>query len=142
MHFNTYADIEADLGKIWETLVDIEKWPEWTASTRSASRLDEGPLRVGSRARVEQPRLSPATWEVTEFTPGESFTWVSARPGVRTEGFHRLIPGENGVKLELGITQTGALSWLIGALFGGLTRRYVTMEAEGLKRRCETAQPA
>jgi hypothetical protein len=39
--------------------------------------------------------------------------------------------------VELGITQTGPMAWLATILYGRLTRRYVTMEVEGVKRACE-----
>jgi hypothetical protein len=42
--------------------------------------------------------------------------------------------------VELTINQTGALSPLTTALVGRLTRRYVEMEAQGLKRWCEASR--
>jgi hypothetical protein len=43
------------------------------------------------------------------------------------------------VTVELGTAQTGPLAWLVGILYGRLTRRYIGMEAQGLKRFCEAA---
>ena len=83
--------------------------------------------------------MPPVVWQVTRFEPGTSFTWVSARGGVRTEAYHRLERGPEGLSAELGLAQTGVLAWLIAALYGRLIRRYVGMEARGLKRACEPA---
>jgi uncharacterized membrane protein len=139
MQFTTSIDIHADLQHVWDALMDVERWPQWTASMRSVTRLDTGPFGPDSRVRIEQPRMPPVIWQVTRFEPPVSFTWVSARAGVSTEGSHRLIQGADGLTLELGIAQTGALARLLEILYGRLTRRYIGMEAQGLKRFCEPA---
>lgn len=101
-------------------------------------RLDNGPLRIGSTARVKQPRLRVAVWRVTELTPQRSFSWTATVSGVRSVGVHRLhVNPDGGVTVTLGIRQTGLLAPLVGLLTGGMTRRYVQLEALGLKRRCE-----
>ena len=103
-------------------------------------------LNVGSSAApvveaisAQLQRFTHTCMQVTQYEPGTSFTWVSARGGVRTEAYHRLVRGPEGLSVELGLAQTGALAWLIAALYGGLTRRYVGMEARGLKQACEPA---
>jgi hypothetical protein len=88
MHFTISIDIDADADRVWATMIDIERWPEWTASVTSVNRLDSGPFGQDSRARVAQPRLPAAVWQVTRFEPNAAFAWVSKRGGVRTEGFH------------------------------------------------------
>jgi uncharacterized membrane protein len=139
MNFITSVGIDADPEHVWNTLIDVERWPDWTASMRSVKRLDAGPFGADSRVRIEQPRLPPLTWQVTQFEPPVSFTWVSERGGVRTEAYHRLVQGPDGLTVQLGTTQTGPLAWLVGILYGRLTRRYIGMEAQGLKRFCESA---
>ena len=46
----------------------------------SVERLDDGPLHVGSRARVKQPGMMPLIWEVTELRDQEVFTWATRSP--------------------------------------------------------------
>lgn len=115
-------------------LVDVENWPRWTASVRSVERLDEGPLRVGSRARVKQPGMPPLVWEVGELREHEAFDWSCRTPGIRTVGRHRLGGNADGTtRIELAIEQSGPLAGLVGALTGSRTRRYIELEAAGLK---------
>jgi hypothetical protein len=132
------VDVAASPEAIWAVLIDVERWPEWTASVRRARRLDVGPFVVGSRARLEQPKLPPAVWRVTELVAPRSFIWVSGAPGLTTEAVHRLDLNERGgTTVTLGISQRGPLGRLMARFIGGLTERYVNMEAEGLKRRAE-----
>lgn len=44
--------------------------------------------------------------------------------------------------MVLGVEQTGALSGLISMFYGKLTKQYVDMEAEGLKKAAETQESA
>jgi uncharacterized membrane protein len=138
MHFETTVEIDAPPDRVWATLIDVERWPEWTASVTKVERLGAGPLAPAAKTRVKQPRLSPLVWEVTDFDPLQGFTWRSASPGVTTVGSHRIRAAANDrVTVTLGIEQSGALAPVVGWFISKRTRRYVQMEAEGLKARCE-----
>lgn len=137
MYAEKVVKISAPTARVWDVISDVERWPEWTASVTSVRRLDEGPLRVRSRARIQQPRLPPVTWTVTEVLPGESFTWVASAPGVRTTATHRVRPDASGSVVTLMLDQAGPVGALFGRLTAGLTRRYLAMEAAGLRARAE-----
>jgi hypothetical protein len=76
---------------------------------------------------------------VTELEPGRSFTWVSTGPGARSTARHDIepLPG-GGSQVQLGFESAGLLGGLFGRLYGGMIKRYIGMEAEGLKRRAES----
>lgn len=114
--------------RVWQVLADIEAWPRWLPTVTAVEALSDGPVGVGSRFAVQQPRLGRSVWEVTEWRPGRGFTWVSNRPGVRTTGTHVVRAASDGAEVELGIEWSGAGSWLARLLYGGLTRRYVSAE--------------
>ncbi|MBV9120811.1 MAG: SRPBCC family protein, partial [Chloroflexi bacterium] len=103
-------------------------------------RLDAGPIRIGSQARINQPKLAPLTWTVTELQPGRAFSWRSSTAGLRSTGDHIVEASDGGAMVTLRMRQEGPLAPLIGLLYGGLTKRYLQMEAAGLKQWCESGQ--
>lgn len=132
------ADVEAPPERVWAVLTDVEYWSEWTESVRWVRRLDEGPLRTGSSAKISQPRIPTSDYVVTELEPVDHFTWVNTGPGARTTARHSVepLPG-GGTRVRLSVQMEGWLGSLVGRFYGGLTDRYLAMEAAGLKRRCE-----
>jgi hypothetical protein len=135
--FATAVDISATPERVWAVLSDLERWPEWTPSVTRIERLDTGPLAVGHRARLRQPRLLPAVWQVTELEPGRGFTWVTRSPGVRVTGQHWVEPAQTGSRAHLRLRFEGMLASLVAGLAAGLTTRYLALEARGLKERSE-----
>ena len=141
MRFEASIEVAAPAHEVFATYADVEHWPDWTTSVTSVERLDNGPLRVGSRARVRQPRLPVAVWEVTELLPGTSFTWVARGPGVRTTGIHRVEALADGNTRAVAVLeQAGPLGALVGLLTRGLTNTYLHTEVNGLKAHCEQAR--
>ena len=108
MEQSTRIDVEAPVEQVWEVLREVERWPEWAPTVTSVRRLDDGPLAVGSRVRVEQPRIPPTEYVVTELEPSRSFTWVATGPGVRTTARHLLEElGTGGTRVTLAVEQAG-----------------------------------
>jgi uncharacterized protein YndB with AHSA1/START domain len=137
MEHETSVHIEAKPKRVWEALMDIESWPEWTASMTWLKRVEDGPLQDGSDVQIKQPRLRATVWTVTDLVPGERFTWRNSGAGVTTEADHELVANPDGTTVTLRIRQSGWLSGVSGFLGGSAIRRYMDMEAAGLKARCE-----
>jgi uncharacterized protein YndB with AHSA1/START domain len=133
------VDIAATPERVWQVIVDVERWPTWTDSVRAARLLDGPPLAEGSRVELRQPRLPTTEWVVIELVDGESFTWSARGPGVVSVASHRLEPADGGTRVRLEFSQQGPLSRALDVLAGAMVRRYVGMEAAGLRRRCEQA---
>ena len=139
MEDETTVTIAASPEAVWAVLTDVESMPELTESMTSVEKLDPGPLRVGTRVRIRQPKFPPAVWTVTEYVDNQRFVWEATGPGVRTTGTHEVAPADGGSRLRLHIDQAGPVGSLIGWVYRGLTRRYIGMEAAGIKRRAEEA---
>ena len=137
--FRHFVDIDAPPARVWPIMSDVERWHEWTASIRGIKRWGEGPLAVGQRALVRQPKFPPALWTVTAVEPGRSFTWESVAPGIHVTGRHSIEPTPAGSRVTLALTYAGVFGKLMGRWTSGITNRYIAMEAAGLKRRSESA---
>lgn len=135
--FRTTIESDATRARVWAALRDVERWPEWTASVREVRFQSGAELEVGARVRVVQPRLPPGVWTVTACEAGRGFEWVLRNPGSRITAGHWIEDLPRGCRVTLTVRIEGALSGLIGWLTGSLTRRYMAMEAAGLKKRSE-----
>jgi uncharacterized membrane protein len=138
MDLDTSVSAQADIASAWTAITDVTSWPRWTKSMTSVERLDDGPLRLGSKARVKQPGIQPLVWEVTEFTDQQVFSWTATAPGVRTVGRHLLSRnGDGSTKITLELHQSGPLSGVVKAFLGRRSVRYLDLEANGLKAASE-----
>jgi uncharacterized membrane protein len=129
--------VNASPADVFDTYADVERWPEWTETVTAVHRLDPGPLRVGVKTRIKQPKLREAVWEVTEFDPGRSFTWVSRMPGLLSTARHVVTVAGDGSSVTLSVEQSGILGPVVGLMTKRLTERYLDIEGAGLKGLCE-----
>jgi Polyketide cyclase / dehydrase and lipid transport len=139
--FSITTDIPAPQPLVWSVVADVARWPEWTASVSRVKMLSPGPLQIGSRVRIHQPKLPPAFWRVTDLNPGASFTWISRAPGVRVTEQHTAAAIAIGTHVTLFIHYEGLFGALLSWWVGKLNDRYLEMEADGLKARCAVLAP-
>jgi len=140
--FSITVDIDAPPERVWAVMSDVERWHEWTASITSVTRVDHGPLAVGSRARVRQPKLMPAEFIVTEVEENKGFTWVTHSPGVTATARHVVEPIPRGTRATLSVQFDGLAAPIVAWLTRKLNDRYLALEAAGLKKRAEAATEA
>jgi uncharacterized membrane protein len=137
---NTWSSVKIDAPAptFWDVLVDVEQWPDWTASMQRIVALDEPGIELGRRFQIEQPRLPNLVWVVTEVDPGVSWTWRQRSLGAATLAWHEVVPLEADRTLaRQRIEQRGPLGVAVGVLARRLTKRYLDLEAQGLKARSE-----
>jgi uncharacterized protein YndB with AHSA1/START domain len=132
------VEIDAPTSLVWEVFTDVERWPEWTASVTNLVALDGPGLAVGKRFQIKQPKLPTLVWEVTDVAPGVSWTWAQHSSGGSTFAHHALTPLDDGRTLVRQVLdQRGPVGAIVGRLMLRTTRRYLEMEAQGLKLRSE-----
>jgi hypothetical protein len=132
------VQVSAPAEVVWSVFTDVERWPTWTRSVTSIEALDGSGLEVGQRFRIEQPRLPVLVWQVTATEPGRSWTWRATSAGARTDAWHKVLPhGDAAAVVTQGIDQRGLVGFVVGLALRRVTRRYLALEGEGLKRASE-----
>jgi uncharacterized membrane protein len=132
------VDIDAPASVVWAVFSDVEHWPEWTASVTRLVALDGPGISVGKRFEIKQPRMPKLVWEVTEVSPGTAWTWVQRSPGGLTVAIHDVAAiSDARTRVRQQIDQRGPVGALVGVLMRRMTKRYLDLEAAGLKARSE-----
>lgn len=141
IEYSRTIEIDAGPERVWDVMRQVERWREWTASITAVELLEAGELGPGARVRVRQPRLPPNVFTITRWEPGRGFAWTSRSPGMTAEADHRIEARPGGCAVTLSVRFEGLIGSLVGRLYGGLTRDYIELEAQGLKRRAEGGSP-
>ena len=123
--------------RLWAIASDVERWGDRLPTVDSVRPLGGGPMGPGSRFEVRQPGLPKATWEVTDWQPGRSFTWVSASPGIRSTAVHTVHEDGDGSGLDLSLEWSGPLARVLELLIGRKARGMVDTEAQTFARLAE-----
>ncbi len=137
MQVSSERAIAAPIETVWALTEDIESWPQLTPTMIRVQRLDTGPLRVGSRARVTQPRQRPGVWEVTEFQAPTLFSWRRTILGMTMIATHRLEPTAQGCRNTLLVEVAGRGATLFSAFTSGQIQAAIDTENDGFREVAE-----
>ena len=100
--------------------------------------LDGPGIAVGKRFEIKQPRLPKLVWQVTGVEPGAVVDLAAGSPGATTLAIHEVVAlGRGRTLVRQRIDQRGPVGTLVGVLMRRMTRRYLELEAKGLKARSE-----
>jgi uncharacterized membrane protein len=140
MRFEESIDIDAQQERVWEVLSDLEAWPRRIETVDVVELLTPAPMSKGSRVRLKQPKLPEGTWDITVWDAPSYFEWRQKSGGITSVAGHRVEMLEEGrARLTLSLDMRGPLIPVIGLFYRGLTNRYMTIEAQGMKRAAESA---
>ncbi len=138
MQLRHSVEIEARPEVVWRAHEEIERWPERLASMERVRRLDEGELRVGSRATIKQPWLPALSYVLTELEQERRVTWEYHELGLHIVATHSLeATATGGTRLTLSLEMSGLPARIGWPLMRGLARRFQRQEADGFKAYCE-----
>ena len=141
MRFEESIDIEAGQERVWEVLSDIEAWSRRIETVDIAELLTPAPVAKGSRVRLKQPKLGEGTWDITVWDAPSYFEMRQKSSGVTSVASHRVEALEEGrSRLTLSVDLQGWLVPVFGRISKGVTTRYLTSEAEDMKRAAESAE--
>jgi hypothetical protein len=102
--------------------------------------LTPAPPAKGSRVRLKQPKLPEGIWDVTAWDAPSYFEWSQRTSGMTSVAGHRVEAlGDGRACLTLTLDMRGLLIPVMALFYKDLTNRYMTREAEGMKRASESA---
>jgi hypothetical protein len=138
MDYTETTIVNAEQPTVWAALAAVTTYPRWTTSMTAVAPLDGERLAVGHRYRVSQPGLPTAVWRVIEVCDGESFTWENRSPGLHSVASHSVSKEGGATIVTLRLQQNGPLAGLLARLTGKKTRRFMALEAAGVKAAAES----
>jgi len=139
MRFEQSIDIDARQQRVWDVLSNLEAWPQRIETVDIVELLTPAPVGEGSRVRLKQPKLPEGRWEITVWDAPSYFEFRQQSGGVTNVAGHRVEALEEGrSRLTLTLDMRGLLVPLVAPFYKGLTNRYMTIEAQGVKRAAES----
>lgn len=140
MRFEQSIDIDAQQQRVWDVLSDLEAWPQRIETVDVVELLTPPPVATGTRVRLKQPKLPEGVWEVTVWDAPSYFEFRQQAGGVTSVAGHRVEELADGrSRLTLTLEMRGLLVPIVVLFYKGLTNRYMTIEAQGIKRAAESA---
>ena len=136
--YETSITINSSPERIWQLLSEVVAWPRWLPTVTAVEPLDGQMLEQGRRFKVQQPKLRPAVWIVSNVEPNRRFEWQARAPGVLMVADHVVEQrGSGPASVHLRFEFRGVVGRLLGLLFSSTTRRYMGQEAASLKSEAE-----
>lgn len=93
-------EVAASPETVWQLLTDLDRWPEWGPSVRSARTNDGRALGIGVAGTVTTVVGLRLPFVVTEYTAGRSWSWRVARVPATN---HLVEPTNDGCRVSMSV---------------------------------------
>lgn len=141
MRFEHSIEIDAQQHRVWDVLSDLEAWPRRIETVDIVELITPPPITKGSRVRLKQPKLPEGTWDITVWDAPSYFEFRQESGGIISVAGHRVDSlEETRSRLSLSLEMRGLLIPVVALFYKRLTNRYMTIEAQGIKRAAESAK--
>ena len=127
-HVERSGDLPVDPDAAFAFIADLDNLPRWQSGVTGAEQLTDGPIAVGSVARVARSLMGQtiqADLTVTELDPPRRLVLATEVSGIKVDAILTLEPRDGGSRATFGMDIRG------GGLFGGAMEGMVAGAAEG-----------
>jgi Polyketide cyclase / dehydrase and lipid transport len=144
MKFSHTLKTAASPAQIWAIWTDVEHWSQWDTELKDA-RL-EGAFGLGAVGKLTPKTGQVASFEISQFTLGESYTFTLQLPLCKLNVYrylhsrwHSLSLGEsNDTSFTHEVSFQGLLSPVFGLLLGRQFQTVLPSVMENIKQIAET----
>lgn len=126
--------IEAPAQRVWSTLTEIDRWPEWQSAVSSAQL--EGPLAVGSRFVWKANGLKIASC-IEDLEPSRRIGWTGKALGMNAIHTWKTEPQDRGTRVLSEESMSGWFIRLIGIFDRDFLSKSLAAALQELKARAE-----
>ena len=143
MRWTDVLRIDAPAEVVWRLTTDLDGLSAVMPTVRRSQRMDSGPVRVGSCARLTQPGGLSAVWTVVELDEGRRFVWRARLLGRTLTAVHLIEPDAGGcrntVALELPEPSTALARLMTRVVAAPVVRCSLRLENRGFAAAAERA---
>jgi hypothetical protein len=112
------------IDEVWGHLIDPSEWPQWARHMERVDMQPPGLLALKSKGTVHLKNGMNPRFTVTEFVPGEHWTWSGNVLGLRIHYLHQVEPAtDSTTRVNFVVSTGGVLDPLLGAYFARIYRR-------------------
>jgi hypothetical protein len=140
MKFITQIEIQAPVQVIWNIMLQVERWHEWTPTINSIKKLGTDGFGTGTKLLIEQPKLPTAVWKVFEMKPEEGFSMAKENLFLKIVAAHILQPASNGTVVSLSLEFSGIFGKWVAKKYQQMMEEYLAIEAACLKKEAERVE--
>ena len=140
MKFSTQIEIQAPVKVIWNIMLQVERWHEWTPTIKSIKKLGTDGFGTNTKLLIQQPKLPTAVWKVFEMKPEEGFSMSKGNLFLKIVAAHILQPGSNGTVVSLSLDFSGIFGKLVAKRYQQMMEGYLSIEAACLKKEAERVE--